>query len=363
MNERKIGFDRAVLGDKILEDTDEYLTMPAVIARELVQDYPDGKAYKPADELEKASWTAEGRWVAVIEHPKTGLITRRQDIKGRIENVSFAKDIIDPKTKRPMVRGIRAVIKWFKDKVSPELIEDIKTQKLKDVSIGFTYEEDRTEGEWDGQHYDFVQRNIFIDHVVAPCPIGRCPSPYCGIGVDTILETKVEGDPWEETEEHIRSGHKEPSEVCRTKVLSESEGVKAIVCKYGDKWEVQSYLFVKSKGWNKEKAQLWYNEHKGDTIDFTNMDACPICNEIEKIGVEEASKRLAIVYGQDVLLVLKDENKPPETKPPEVKPPEPPKPPEIIPPVIPEPTTDEILAKIDETLALWKKMKQKNAIF
>ena len=179
MSDRKIGFDRATLGDRVVEENDDILVMPAVIARELVQEYPEGRAYKPAEELEKAAWTAEGRWVAVMQHPETGLITRRSDVKGRIEGAEFAKDIVDPKTKRPMVRGIRANIKWFKKDVPKQLLDDVKSGALRDVSIGFTYEEDRTPGEWEGQAYDFAQRNIFIDHVVAPCPLGRCPSPYC----------------------------------------------------------------------------------------------------------------------------------------------------------------------------------------
>ena len=77
MSERKIGFDRATLGDKIAQETDCYLVMPAVIAKELVQPYRQGMAFKPAEELEKAAWTAEGRWVTTMKHPDTGLITRR----------------------------------------------------------------------------------------------------------------------------------------------------------------------------------------------------------------------------------------------------------------------------------------------
>jgi len=105
-----------------------------------------------------------------------------------VKAVAFAKDITDPKTKRPMVRGIKANIRWFKDKLPAGLLDEIKSGGLKDVSIGFTYQHDATPGEWEGQKYDFVQRDIFIDHVVAPCPVGRCPSPYCGIGVDSVLE-------------------------------------------------------------------------------------------------------------------------------------------------------------------------------
>jgi len=191
MSVRKIGFDRATLEGKVIEETNDYLVMPAVIARELVQDYPEGRAYKPAEELEKAAWTAEGRWVAVMEHPDTGLIVRRGDVKGRMEGPVFVKDITCPKTKRPMIRGIRANVKWFKDRVPSDILDQVKSGTLRDVSIGFTYEEDKTPGEWEGEKYDLVQRNIFIDHVVAPCPVGRCPSPYCGIGVDSVVASMV----------------------------------------------------------------------------------------------------------------------------------------------------------------------------
>jgi len=308
MSERKIGFDRATLGDKIAEETDEYLVMPAVIARELVQPYRQGIAFKPAEELEKAAWTAEGRWVATMKHPDTGLITRRSDVKGRVEGVEFAKDIMDPKTKRPMIRGIRANIKWFKDRVPKEVLDDVKSGALKDVSIGFTYEEDKTPGEWEGEKYDFVQRNIFVDHVVAPCPVGRCPSPYCGIGVDSILkDEKVGGDPWEETEEYIRSGHREPSEKCKTMTISEDKGIKAILCKYGEAWEIQSYLFEKEK-WTMERAKAWFKEHENDKEGRDLGVKCEVCDEIKRLGELEFSTRLVSKFGKDAVLgAVKDQ--------------------------------------------------------
>jgi len=290
MSVRKIGFDRATLDGKVILDDDQFLVMPAVIARAIVHDYPQGRAYKPADELEKAAWTAEGRWVTTLHHPETGLIMRSGDIKGRVEASRFAKDILD-KTKRPKTRGIRANIKWFKDRVPSALIDDIKSGAMRDVSIGFTYDEDRTPGEFEGDAYDFVQRNIFIDHVAAPVQVGRCPTPFCGIGVDAIMSqggegktTIIAGDPWDETEEYIRSGHKEPSDTCRTKVLSEDEGIKAIVCQYGEEWEIQSYLFSKEKGWTMEKAKAWFEEHKGDAVpDDTPLPEKCYCRECDYV--------------------------------------------------------------------------------
>src|SRR5674476_472155 len=64
----------------IIQDDDKVLVMRAVIASEIVQQYQDSRtgkpffAYKSADELEKAAWTADGRWVKVLTHPKSCLL-------------------------------------------------------------------------------------------------------------------------------------------------------------------------------------------------------------------------------------------------------------------------------------------------
>jgi len=75
--------------------------------------------------------------------------------------------------------------------------------------------------------------------------------------------------PWEETDEHIRSGHRDPDryDEMKTIVISEKEGIMAV---YGhvkgseDTWEVQSYLFSKEKGWTMEKAKEWFSEHEDE---------------------------------------------------------------------------------------------------
>ena len=182
------GFDYASIEPEIKAETDELIVVPAVIAREIVQPYRDRKAYKPAEELEKAAWTAEGRWVTTDHHPDTLLLVRPDDIRGRIQEPRFVKNLMDPKTQRPCRKGIRADIALFKLKLPPGFVEEIKQGLKKDVSIGFTSEDDETPGEWEGQHYDYVQRNIFIDHVAVGVPVGRCPSPLCGLGVDEILQ-------------------------------------------------------------------------------------------------------------------------------------------------------------------------------
>ena len=97
---RQIVQDFAVLEDsKIVQDDDKFLVVKAVIASEIVHKYEDGMAYKPADELEKAAWTAEGRWVKALSHPASDHIRNVNDINGRMENPRFRKDLNDPKTR------------------------------------------------------------------------------------------------------------------------------------------------------------------------------------------------------------------------------------------------------------------------
>jgi hypothetical protein len=190
---RKIGFDTTTLDDKIVVDDDDYLVIPAVIASEIVHQYEDGWAYKPAEELEKMAKVAGDIGavpVKILEHPSVEsnyLLAKQSDVYGRAENFQFVKNLTDSKTGRPMRRGIRADIRWFKDRVPEKVLTEIRNGQKRDVSIGFTFDGDPTPGTWNGTQYDYVQRNIFLNHLAAPIAKGRCPGPVCGIGFDASL--------------------------------------------------------------------------------------------------------------------------------------------------------------------------------
>ena len=74
--------------------------------------------------------------------------------------------------------------------------------------------------------------------------------------------------PWEETGDHIRSGHRDAGSCekgsFRTITIDEDLGVKAVICKPvgSDSTVTQSFLFAKSKGWTLEKAKEWFNKHE-----------------------------------------------------------------------------------------------------
>jgi hypothetical protein len=208
--------------------------------------------------------------------------------------------------------------------VKPEVLKKIKSGELKDNSIGFTCDKDLTPGEFQGQHYDYVQRNICIDHLAAPIEKGRCPSPYCGINVDS-----AEQDVWETTEENIRSGHgdKGSFDPDSFRTIDITDGIKAVVgcpkgsyvegkCKVG--METQSFLFDKTK-FDMEKAKAWFEKHHGDSADgLKAFYDCPVCRRMDEIGYLEVGTRLFKQYGADVLEVIEGHPIPvpePEKKP------------------------------------------------
>jgi hypothetical protein len=191
MSERKISIDYSTIDDKIIQNDDKWLVMPIVIASEIVQQYDNGYAYKPADELEKMAQNAEligAKPIKILEHPKADtnyLIQKQADVSGKATNFRFVKNLMDPKTKRPCRKGVVADGWWNKSVTPQNVIDDIVAGKMRDCSIGFSFDSDPTPGEFDGAKYDYVQRNIYLDHVAAPIPAGRCPGPICGIGYDS----------------------------------------------------------------------------------------------------------------------------------------------------------------------------------
>ena len=191
VNERKISLDYSTIDDKIILNDDKWLVRSGVIASEIVQQYDNGRAYKPDTELEMMAENAElvgSKPIKILTHPNIDtnyLIQKQSDVFGKVTNFRFVKNLLDAKTQRPCRRGVLADF-WWNKKVTPaNVIEDIVSNKMRDCSIGFSFDVDASPGEFNGAKYDYVQRNIYLDHVAAPIPAGRCPGPICGIGYDS----------------------------------------------------------------------------------------------------------------------------------------------------------------------------------
>jgi hypothetical protein len=151
------------------EEADGVLSVPVTAANaQHIYDYDGLKVRKPFEELEAAAMFCDGRPVS-REHPTAGIVTDRGEVLGFFKNPLASDDVL---------KGVLQI-------TDKDLIADVKSKKLSDVSLSFYCDLDRSaSGELNGEHYDATQRNIFIDHI-AICENGRCSiEDGCGIGLD-----------------------------------------------------------------------------------------------------------------------------------------------------------------------------------
>jgi|GEM_PF-3485974 len=249
---------------KIREDADS-LVVPAIFTRESILPFNDGRGYRPAKELEDAAWTLEGAWVVTYDHILTVFPMSREDIRGRVENVKFDVGI----------QGIKGDIRFIKALCDQALLDNVKQGNLKDVSVAYFSEDVFESGKFAGEPYDFIQRNFMFGHVAAGVPEGRCPSPFCGMNVDSFKPHK---DP-EETEDFIHIPVRDADLFVdgsfRTIDIDADKGIKAVIGKLKSDPKgstvVQKFIFDKDKDWTMEKAKAWIAEHK-DSVESMNLE-------------------------------------------------------------------------------------------
>ena len=172
---------------KAISETDQELVIPAILAREAVLPYPKGRAYRSAKELEDALFTFSKAWVTAEKHPEPliSIVTdRKRQIKGELTDIVLDADAVNPAGKKSP--AVRANVHLYKKSLSKAFIEDVKSGKRKDVSVGFTYGTVEKSGEWLGEKYDFTQENLLINHVAVGVPVGRMRAPFIGLGCDSI---------------------------------------------------------------------------------------------------------------------------------------------------------------------------------
>jgi hypothetical protein len=260
-----------------LEVSEDYqtLTVPAVITREGVYDYDGMVVYEPAEEVEKAAFTAENAWI-VEDHPPEIILSSPRLIRGTVRNPKFEKD------------RIKADLVFFKDRCSPKYLADIKSGKARSVSIGFFWECVPEPGEWRGKQYEYVKRDILIDHVAVGDWQGRCSYPACGIGVDTLKGA----DPYPnehscrlrdpETLDIVGSGTREHDGKTYRVIYGKPKGEK-------DAGSMEQAYRYPIETWTEDQARKHCQEHDGSFEPATKE------KEVDKVeknqGEEEEGER------------------------------------------------------------------------
>ena len=156
-------------------DEGELLIFPnRVFAKEIVQRYDgeDKNMYKSADEIKQMVRNMKKFPPAISwEHPPSDTLTSLKQIMGQVKNPRFKDG-----------RAIADLV-YSRNSLGEDKYQELLTGKKPDLSIGFFYDEDPTEGEFKGSAYQSQQKNIFVNHV-ATTSQGRCSTEEgCGLRV------------------------------------------------------------------------------------------------------------------------------------------------------------------------------------
>ena len=236
----KFEFDHA----RNIRETEDEIIVPAILDRESILQYGNVRGYRSASELQAAAFTLEGAWIVAYRHTPTPYIVNRSDVRGRVKNVSWDAE----------ANALFGELHFTKSLCDAMLLRQIREGTLnKDTSTAYFCIDVFEAGEFGGQKYDALQKDLMYHHVAVGIIEGRCPSPYCGI-MDSFSD-------------FLRVNVRPQQLFSRltTVLVSAKDGIYALVGKLrqGTKETVTSELmFDAEKGWTQEKAEAWAKEHK-----------------------------------------------------------------------------------------------------
>ena len=151
----------------------DYLVAPAVMIVEGVLNGSHGPLLYPADELKKSVplWNNKP---AVLYHPQANgqgisacdpnIITNRG--LGVLMHTRFE----DSKLKTEVWLDMERV-----KAIDERVLSAVENEEIMELSTGLLTDDEDTEGEWDGEHYDAIARNYRPDHLaILPDQTGAC---------------------------------------------------------------------------------------------------------------------------------------------------------------------------------------------
>lgn len=151
----------------------DYLVAPAVMIVEGVLDGSHGPLLYPAEELKKSVPLWNNKPV-VLYHPQAngqGISACDPDvITNRGLGVMMHTRFADNKLKTEVWLDMERV-----EKIDERILEAVENEEMMELSTGLLTDDEDTEGEWDGVHYDAVARNYRPDHLaILPDQTGAC---------------------------------------------------------------------------------------------------------------------------------------------------------------------------------------------
>jgi hypothetical protein len=258
-----------------LRETDEEIVVPAILERESILQYGNLHSYRSAAELKAAAFTLEGAWIVAYRHTPFPYIVDRADIRGRVKNVVWVDE----------TNSLKGDLVFSKSLCDAELLDKLRAGTLnKDTSTAYFCNELYEVGDFGGQKYDTIQKNLMFHHIAVGIPEGRCPSPYVGLmdSFNDFLRVTIRP-------QHLFVR-------LTTVVVSAIDGVYALVGKLrqGTKETVTcEYMFDSKKEWTQERAEAYAKEQlnaaessskeKPRTVEVKKLDPFEVLAESGRI--------------------------------------------------------------------------------
>jgi len=163
----------------------EHIIVPVVMMVEGVHNGSRGPVFHSAEELGHIPQAFNGIPV-VINHPQD----ENNDFVSAnspsiIEEIGVGK-IFNTRFQDNKLRGEAWLDVQRLAAVSPEALQYIRNSQPLEVSLGMFNDEDQTEGDWNGEHYEAIAYNHRPDHLaLLPGGVGACSwTDGCGIRVN-----------------------------------------------------------------------------------------------------------------------------------------------------------------------------------
>jgi len=175
----------------------KYLVVPVVMMMEGVHNGSHGPLFHTAEELGKFPESWDGIPV-IVQHPQVegiNVSANRPDVIESVIGRVFNTHMDGDKLKAEAWLDEQKLIAMGSDII----LDYIRSQKPLDVSVGVFVEEEETEGEWNGETYSAIARNLRPDHLaLLPGEEGACSwTDGCGIRLNKKGGQNVKKhEPW-----------------------------------------------------------------------------------------------------------------------------------------------------------------------
>ena len=188
----RTSMDISIEGGANYQITDNRIVIKNVpITGEIVQQYHDGIAYKPLEEIRKV--IVDNVPVTFL-HPDTGVNDMPTHLAAENVHGFLRRPSLEEKNEVHEDK-LYADLVLFRSDSTKHLEENLEKGQNIDVSIGFQFMKEEKKGSFLGKAYDYIQRKLKLDHLAILIDTatgnilpGRAPAPYYGIGADQLSE-------------------------------------------------------------------------------------------------------------------------------------------------------------------------------